>query len=426
MTEKAGAALPRPDLVSLAWRYYLEYSKLLFEADSPFEDKHLDLPPALQDVATSLRKALPWGKEPPGGVELPQRMHDLFMGRATGGGTRVLRLESAMDETRSSMLDKVERGLIPLEAFYDPARWGDGCIGEVQALVTHLIGGPLFSPFLTEVLYVPSGSGFTWDIGGRADLLIRVFEEVDEGFVGREDSLVLEGGVSCDMDDPHGEVVRIVEEIQGIGLLLGIFETGAFDPRMLSRYCSVQIIGGGIETPGTTLGSLSGVARLAMGWLTLGSLEPGSDLEAQLVRRGQGGEILERRKKTGAEILTATDERALVLRRAARLFLQAVTSRDLGTSVSSAFMCLESLLLDRTVKDEVTGRLTEAVAYRIGRGPNERRQLREQVKKLYDLRSQYVHSGQVTGVKGLEGEPRALMLAMTNRALHREIDDWQG
>ncbi len=431
MEEKTDRTAPAQDLSTLVWRYYREYLSLigdrLSDDDTAFtRGRHLELTPELRELADGLRRALGWEKDPPGGIELPQRFHDLLFSVAVGGGARLLRLLQASDVGRADLERRIGTGILSMTAAEDLRNWGDACIAEVEALAKHLTNGPQFRRFVTEILYVPGDRGFLWRIEGPADLLVRTFAKLDEDYTGREDALILEGCLSIDTDDPHGEVVRIAEEVQGIGLVMGIFETQPFDPRMLGRWTTVRVPGEGDEAGEVDLGGLSGAAHLAMGRLTMGEAKPESDLEAQLIRRGQGTELLERRKEQAAVILSAVDDRGLVLRRAGRLYLQAVAAGELGMTISSAFMCLEGLLLDRTVKDEVTGRLTEAVAYRIGKGATERKKLREQLKKLYELRSQYVHTGYVTGVKGLDGSPRELALEMARRALRREIEDWNG
>jgi hypothetical protein len=83
-------------------------------------------------------------------------------------------------------------------------------------------------------------------------------------------------------------------------------------------------------------------------------------------------------------------------------------------------MCLEGLLLEHSDKDNVTARLSEAVAYRLGRSAEDRDRLRKLTRKLYSLRSDYVHTGAVQPDLEL-GEQWALT---AGDALRREIEDY--
>ena len=88
-------------------------------------------------------------------------------------------------------------------------------------------------------------------------------------------------------------------------------------------------------------------------------------------------------------------DRHVELRNACRLFLEAYGAADHGTSVLYGSLCLEGVLLEPRSKADVLARLTEAVAYRIGRSAGERQDLRKLVKQLYDDRSTYVHTGRL-------------------------------
>jgi hypothetical protein len=59
-------------------------------------------------------------------------------------------------------------------------------------------------------------------------------------------------------------------------------------------------------------------------------------------------------------------------------------------------MALEGLLLEKGEGQSVAARLAEACTYRLaGEDPSRRSDLRKLVKRLYDRRSQFVHTGAV-------------------------------
>jgi len=120
-----------------------------------------------------------------------------------------------------------------------------------------------------------------------------------------------------------------------------------------------------------------------------------------------------------AYVITSAEVRAASLRSAAILFADAVATTDLGRSVAFSLMALESILLERSNTDTILARLREAVAYRLGRSPEERADLRKQVGRLYDYRSSFVHTGQVSVPVA---EQRA-GLELVRIALKREIND---
>jgi Apea-like HEPN len=93
-------------------------------------------------------------------------------------------------------------------------------------------------------------------------------------------------------------------------------------------------------------------------------------------------------------VISNNSERSKELRSAANLLFDAFATPDSGMAIALAFMSMEAILLESSTTDNVTARLSEAVAYRIGKSADKRRDLRQQVKKLYKLRSSFVHTGQ--------------------------------
>lgn len=120
-----------------------------------------------------------------------------------------------------------------------------------------------------------------------------------------------------------------------------------------------------------------------------------------------------------AHMITSTDVGATALRSAAILYVDAVTTTDAGRSVVFALMALEAVLLERSVSDTILARLKEAVAYRLGSSPDSRAQLRKQVGRLYELRSSFVHTGEVQATE----DQRRHCLDLVRAVLKREIDD---
>lgn len=88
------------------------------------------------------------------------------------------------------------------------------------------------------------------------------------------------------------------------------------------------------------------------------------------------------------KVILGTDDRGKELRNSIRLYFDAwsYTELDPGKSVAFALMSMESVLLESKTQD-ILARLKEAVAYRLGRSHDERRELRDVIGKLYDARS---------------------------------------
>jgi hypothetical protein len=140
-----------------------------------------------------------------------------------------------------------------------------------------------------------------------------------------------------------------------------------------------------------------------------------SDLERSLLDAGQSEQAIARHRRALTRVLAGTDQRALELRNACRLALNAEHSLDFGVLVSLAFSCLEGLLLLRQVKEEVLARLAEAVAHSLGGPVEEKERLRKRVKKLYEVRSAFTHTGMVGETAGARQEALDLMYRVIRR-----------
>ncbi len=84
-------------------------------------------------------------------------------------------------------------------------------------------------------------------------------------------------------------------------------------------------------------------------------------------------------------------------------------------------IALESLILAENEKDELIYRLKTRVAHLIGEGVQSRKQLSKQVKDLYDVRSQIVHSGKYQVTDADFGRMRLMTKSCIIRVLIDEI-----
>lgn len=160
----------------------------------------------------------------------------------------------------------------------------------------------------------------------------------------------------------------------------------------------------------------AGVGALAAG-LVFGVPE---DLDEISARRAKAVGITEAFSTTlerVAYVIASPDGRAITLRSAAVLFGEAVAATDAGRSVAFALMALEATLLERSSSDNVLARLKEAVAYRLGGSPDARGELRKTLSRLYEVRSSFVHRGEIHAP---ESERRA-GLEIVHMVLKREI-----
>lgn len=93
------------------------------------------------------------------------------------------------------------------------------------------------------------------------------------------------------------------------------------------------------------------------------------------------------------KVLAGATEHASAVRNACRLAVNAEMTGDFGVAMALAFACLEGLLLADSGKEDVVAKLSEAVTHSIARDFDEERNLRKQVKKLYQVRSDFIHKG---------------------------------
>lgn len=118
------------------------------------------------------------------------------------------------------------------------------------------------------------------------------------------------------------------------------------------------------------------------------------ELENRRLGSSDSTAALEPRLRGLRSVLSSKKERAKELRTAAGLLFDAFAASE-GMAIALAFMSMEAVLLDHKSKESIVARLSEAVAYRLGKSADNRRQLRKQVSNLYEARSSFVHTGTV-------------------------------
>lgn len=143
-----------------------------------------------------------------------------------------------------------------------------------------------------------------------------------------------------------------------------------------------------------------------------------SDLERRMFEEGRVAESTARRVTMLQRVMAAADDDTVAVATAARFFYRGFLADDFGEAVASYFICLEGLLLHPEHKDNVTGRIIEAVTMAVARGKGARDEARQTVKDLYDLRSKYVHTGTLKETRGV----RARCERLVREVLRREIE----
>jgi hypothetical protein len=144
-----------------------------------------------------------------------------------------------------------------------------------------------------------------------------------------------------------------------------------------------------------------------------------TEMEKELGERGQAranervASHLQRLLR-GAEVGTAS------LRSGARLLFRAESAYEDGQAINLACTALEAVLLDDNTTDNVLGRLSEAVAYRIGGSRREREDLRRETKRYYEVRSRFAHTGLTRAGFGA----RAGCIDLVIRVLSKEISEY--
>jgi hypothetical protein len=215
-------------------------------------------------------------------------------------------------------------------------------------------------------------------------------------------------------DDAVPRAERVLDELCGAFISLGL---ATFSPPVRSKVheATVRIRGGKARGQPHSLDPSSAYRALATTFVVPRDL---TDLERRLVERGDVEHALDRYDRLLERLFQSESIRARELRAACRRAVQASTSTDFGLCITLAFSCLEGLLLDPKSKADVLSRIVEAVAHGLGRSSQERSDLRARVKKLYELRSVFVHTGNAQE----SVRARAQVLDLAYRVIRREVE----
>lgn len=163
-------------------------------------------------------------------------------------------------------------------------------------------------------------------------------------------------------------------------------------------------------------------ARMIRG-LAISLKEPESDIERERRRRGELSPEIERRVRPLSGLFGSACERAVELRNAASLLARGATESDLGSTLGITVTCLEALLLEKDAHQDVTARLAEAVAYRLGGTAERRKDLRSEIRRIYRIRSTFTHTGRIE--KDVAFSPiRRSIIEVAREILRREIEEF--
>lgn len=222
-------------------------------------------------------------------------------------------------------------------------------------------------------------------------------------------ALALEGSVdAATVEGAMCRVERVLDTVLGAMRALGLAE---YIETRTSFSNSLVTLGG----HGVVLASVYS-DRIASSALKF----PDDLTELERTRRASGDldGALGRHFRILERTLGGIDPRSAFVRNACRLAINAEASLDFGVLVSLAFSAMEGLLVGTTGSDNVMAKLTEAVAFSLGRAHAERETLRKEVKELYKIRSTLVHQAQATEVP----TARRRTLDLLFRILRREMD----
>jgi hypothetical protein len=144
-----------------------------------------------------------------------------------------------------------------------------------------------------------------------------------------------------------------------------------------------------------------------------------SEIEAKQKSKGEGENAIARHARLFLKVFGGDSERAREIRAACRLAMHSEDAFDFGMLVILAFSCLEGVLLQKESKPDVTARLAEAVAYSLGDTFESVERLRKRVKDLYDVRSQFAHTGEAFEKPGARGEVLRLLFSVLAKQIER-------
>jgi len=249
-------------------------------------------------------------------------------------------------------------------------------------------------------------SNFTLDIGGTHKLKI-------ESLANRgRPRMVFSGRVNA-IHEYHSsrQIEADVKSLIGLSISMGMAELFPSGP--VYEMPVIEFLNKTIKVPfDPTIGGLVSRTRLALP----------NDLDELETRRLAGRDAsagLERRLRVLTNILSSTSERGEELRTASVLLFDAFATLEPGMAIAIAFMSMEAVLLDPKAKESILARLSEAVAYRLGKSSDDRTRLRKRIKELYQARCDFVHTGRVREPSTVVNEARDIAADV----LRREIFD---
>ena len=235
---------------------------------------------------------------------------------------------------------------------------------------------------------------------------------------------------------------RSIEEVLGAGFALGLFDLRRLVPgaratpvlfdefsrdgALWAPPCDEDDDPDDLLDPGEE--ELPGVAvpepaaRMIRG-VAVSLDDSASDIERERRRRGELSPEGDRSLRPLPGLFAAANERGLEVRNAASLLARAATEPDLGTAIGTTVTCLEALLLEKDAHQDVTARLAEAVAYRLGGCADRRRELRAEIRRVYKVRSTFTHTGRVERDVAFS-TIRQNILEIARETLRREIEEF--
>jgi hypothetical protein len=251
---------------------------------------------------------------------------------------------------------------------------------------------------------------FNFELGGEEELHIKRYKDENH------ERQLLDGNIRASTA-PRAlfELTRCVEEVIGVGRVLGIFviQRPVFMP---SSPLSIQIEPWPDYMPLEAPHAVENIVRKTITNLPLDSL---SEIEKHEVSKGKYDKALNRLISPMIHLFSSSHDRSKQLRHSSRLFIQAIASHDYGFALSQLFMVLEGILLADS-KSDVQARLLEAVTYRIGRSSDGRESLRKELRHLYNLRSRFIHGERPIA----EYNDFTRCVDIVGEVLKKEIDDF--
>ncbi|MBK9519676.1 MAG: hypothetical protein IPO09_20580 [Anaeromyxobacter sp.] len=332
------------------------------------------------------------------------------------------------------------------DSVYDLEEWADNLcqfaagsptgyqIEEMTKDVAAALVGPLGTYQFEFELTSPRRAGHQyeppsdWYLPGAYGLRLR-----PERTEGKFTALAVHGVVlAATWDGAARKVERVVDELCGALRCIGLCEFVAIQSDSVSAvapkaFGPVAKIAGGQrdrrdgrlyhDLAGEVFGLDPGTALRLFGTRLMHPLDL-SETERWLLKDKEWDRAIGRHLRALGKLFWCDTGRGRELRAACRRVVMAELSKDFGLTLTLGFSCLEGLLLDPKSTSDSTARLSEAVAHSLGATIEERSDLRSLVKRLYGLRSGFVHTGMTTQTARAVEE----VLHLAHRVIRHEID----